>query len=183
MTNEKKEKKQKKLTKRVVLTIIAIILLAFAAFELIFWLITGQNAVKNTIDYVGDKTGMAEPNKETEAVVDGYTSFESVPETVTWTANTTDEPLTLKNMTDNTVDLAPKVYVDVNGDGTFTDDECLYNADGAKRIAPGNSIDTITLSKPLAAGNYIAQVSYSAYATGTNSEANGMIFNFNVVVQ
>lgn len=90
------------------------------------------------------------------------------------------------------VDLAPHVFVDVNGDGRFTEDECLFNpvVKDAKGnvtsygafLAPGDAIDEITLSKPLKAGTYQGQVQYTAVHHGTTTQANGMSMPFTAVV-
>lgn len=169
--------------KRRVMPIIGIILIALAALELIIWLVTGQNALNNMVNYVGDSTGVSQPNQDVQGTVSSYTSFESVPDTVTWQADTTQENLTLRNLDGNPVDLAPQIYVDLNNDGSFSDDECLYNADESSRLSPGTQITTIDLTRTIPQGTYNAEVVYRAFLQGTDQSANGMNFNFALTVQ
>lgn len=164
------------------LTILGLLLLAIAVIQLLVWMMFGQNAIKNTIDYVGSATGLIQTNEDVEAEISGYTSFESIPESVSWTAGASEQPIVLKNLEGNDVDLAPRIYVDLDGDGELSDDECVYNEDCSKRIAPGNQLDSVELDKEVPAGTYYAEVRYSAYMEGTDAEANGMTFGFTLTV-
>lgn len=174
------------------LAIIGIILLAAALFTFIFWLITGQNPVRNAVDYVGDQTGVVETNKDVKGTVEGYTSFESTPDQ-TWAVGELEQKMTIRNLAGNAVDVCPHVYVDTNKDGKFSDDECVYNVpeyddngnvtNDTTRIAPGHEIDTITLTHALEKGDYDAQIVYTTYFTGTDNAANGMNFTFHVSVE
>lgn len=169
--------------KRRFLPILLLILTAVVALDLLGLLMTGQDTVKNTVDYIGSKTRVAEPNKDVKGTIDEYSSFESVPENITWTAGSAEQNITLKNLDGNTVDLAPQIYVDLNNDNEFTDDECFFNADCSKRIQPGNSVDKVTLSKEMPAGTYKAEVVYKAFDalnTGSDTPVNGMNFDFTV---
>lgn len=169
--------------KRRILPIIALILILLGILELIFWLIAGQNATKNIVDYIGDRTGITETNKDVKGKIDDYTSFESIPTSVSWSANSTDQNITLKNLEGNSVELAPQIYVDLNDNNKFSKNECLYNADATKRIKPGKSIHTVTLNTTIPAGTHKAKVVYRAFIhndDGSDSVANGMSFDFTV---
>lgn len=177
------------IVRRRVLPILGIILCILAVFELVFWLITGQNAAENTINYVGSATGLTQPNADVHGEVTGYTSFVSTPD-VTWSLSDTEHSISIQNVDGNEVDLCPHIYIDVNGDGDYTEDECyynpiIYNSDGSvksygDRLAPGNSITSVTLSKDLdlAPGTYNARVSYTSFMAGTDDMANGMNMPF-----
>jgi len=165
-----------------ILPILGMILLILAALELIIWLVAGQNAIQNTIDYIGSNTGITQPNKDVHAQESGYTSFESLPENISWQAGTTTQSITLSNLDGNGVDVAPEIYVDLNGDGTFSSDECVYNADDTKRLSPGTNINTVDINQEIPAGTYNAEVLYKTYFQGTDQGANGMNFPFSLTV-
>lgn len=168
--------------KRRILPILLIILLAACVLNLIGILMTGQDTAKNTVNYIGEKAHVTEPNKDVKGVIDEYSSFESVPENITWTANSAEQNILLKNLDGNTVDLAPQIYVDLNRDGSFADDECVFNSDCGKRLQPGKSADSITLEKDVPAGTYKAEVVYRAF-DGPDTPVNGMNFDFTVNVK
>lgn len=172
--------------KRRKLAILAVVFLALAIIELIVWLTTSQNAVKNAVDYIGSTTGLVNTNSDVKAQIEEYTSFESIPETIDWKAGTLEQPITLKNLDGNTVELAPQIYVDLDSDGSFSDDECVYNADMSRRIQAGNSVSSITLDHEVPAGTYDAEVVYRAFDRaddGTETAVNGMNFSFTLEVQ
>lgn len=172
--------------KRRLLAIIALLLIVLSVLELALWAATGQNAAKNVVNYVGDRTGVTKPNEDVKGKVDEYTSFESIPESITWKAGSDTQDLTLKNLDDNTVELAPQVYVDLNGNGKFSKKECVYNSDASSRIQPGKSVKSITLNQSIPSGTYKGRVVYKAFIhhkDGSDSAANGMNFDFQVDVK
>lgn len=170
--------------KRRVWPAIVLLVAAIAAICLIYYLFTRQNAPKNAIDYIGDKTGIVNTNSEVKGEIAGYTSFESVQDQV-WDSADETQPLLLKDLEGNPVDICPRVYLDLDKDGRFTDDECIWKLgnDGQGRIAPGHEVDTISPDRKLAKGSYDAQVVYLAYMQGTDTPANGMNFSFKVTVK
>lgn len=170
--------------KRKVWPIIIFFLSAFFLFFLIYFLLTGQNMPRNAIDYIGDQTGIIESNGDVNGKIAGYTSFESVPDQE-WDSSSDTQPILLKNMVNNPVDLCPSVYVDMDKDGAYEDDEMVWTSgdNEQRRIAPGNEIDTIKPDRKLEKGNYNAQVVYAAYMHGTDTPANGMNFAFKVTVK
>lgn len=140
--------------------------------------------------YIGEKGKDSGSDKTTSgknANGNDYTSFKSVPDTLTWSASSFEQSIPLVNLEGNTVDLAPLIYVDLNHDGNFSDSECVYNADAAERLAPGHSVDKVTLTREIPAGTCPAEVKYLAFdgkkADGTDLQANGMNFDFNVNAQ
>ena len=44
------------------------------------FVLTGQNYLVNAVDYVGDSTGLRKSNADAHAVIEEYTSFQSVPD-------------------------------------------------------------------------------------------------------
>lgn len=61
----------------------------------------------------------------------------------------------------NPVDSSPSVYVDLDGNGTFDDSECVYNAPDSsgygKLLAAGSEVDSIELNRKVPAGTYKAR--------------------------
>ena len=172
--------------KRRKLAILALILIILTIAELAVWFITGQNAIKNTANYIGSQTNLTQPNKDVKGTVDETTAFESMPETVTWNAGSTEQSITLKNIEGNSVELAPQIFVDFNNDGKFADNECVFNSDAKQRIQAGKEVNSVKINKQIPAGTYKAEVIYKAFVHSKNGEdtpVNGMNFNFNLVVQ
>ncbi|MGN8739530.1 hypothetical protein [Bilifractor sp. HCP3S3_D3] len=159
------------------------IVVVVAILCLICFLLTRQNPAQNTIDYIGDKTGIVNTNSEVKGEITGYTSFESVQDQ-TWSSASKKQPILLKNLKNNPVDLCPSVYLDLNKDGKFAEDECVWTAGNGSenRIAPGSELKEITLDHTPEKGSYDAQVIYHAYMHGTDTPANGMNFAFKVTV-
>lgn len=144
--------------------------------------------------------------KDPTAEVGGYSSYASVPDQ-TWAANTTEQDVTLtlpKNVSikdaegndisyENPVISSPHIYVDLNNDGEFSEDECIYNpvtydedgniSDYGDMLKPGNTIDHITLTQGLPAGTYNAKVLWTSLIAENNQPANPMVFNFTITVQ
>ena len=136
--------------------------------------------------------GMA--TSQANAAFGGTTTFQSPREDeATWQANSITQHFTLANPTGNSVDMAPHIYVDLNENGAFEEDECVFNPierDGAGNvvdwgcfIAPGKQIDSITLSRTIPEGTYAARLSFTALDTRTHEEANPMSFAFTLHVQ
>lgn len=146
------------------------------------------------------------PNREQHAIIGSYSSYESVADQ-TWKAGETHQKIQLslpKTVTiqgkdgenvsyTNPIEAAPHVYIDFNKDGSYTDDECVYNPierddEGnitklGSVVKPGNSITEIELTKPLDAGEYDAEVLWTGITTDTQQLANPMSFLFHITVE
>ncbi len=166
---------------RVVIAVLAALVALWAGI----FFITGQNAVKNTADYIGDATGVTAPNASVRAEIEEHTTFQSVPN-VLWKEGERDVGLLIANPEGNPVDMAPHVFIDVNGDGSFTEDECVWNPQDSSGegdlLAPGSKVDQIHLDRLLKPGVYDGQVVFTAYHVGSHAPANGMTMAFKAKV-
>lgn len=144
-------------------------------------------------------------NPGAKAVIGQYASYQSIDDQV-WDADsmTQDVMLVLPDTVNtsgidgeeitypNPVYAAPHIYVDLNSDGSFDDDECVFNpiamnpdgsvADLGQMLKPGNMIDKIELTKPLTAGDYDAQLIWTGIRSDTQEMANPMLFRFHLKV-
>jgi len=141
--------------------------------------------------YMTDVTGVTHNNADAHATVSHQTSFQSTPDQ-SWEAGALTVPCPVVNLESNPVDMSPHLYVDLDGNGAFTEDECLFNpityeSDGSVSswgnfLAPGQSLEQIDLVRPLSAGTYDCKMVYTAVHTGTAEQANGMVMNFSATV-
>jgi len=177
--------------KKIAAIILGVILLLIALVLVVGSVVTGVSPAEIPA-YWADQTGITQNN--TEAAMDSeqlYTTFESVPD-CTWVAGTTTQPIRLVNAAGNPVDLAPHVYVDVNGDGEFAEDECVWNpveyddegnvTSWGALIAPGNQVSQIEIDREIPEGTYAAHVTFTALLLETHDLTNPMSFDFTVTV-
>lgn len=179
----RRKRQQRARMAAIICAIISAVLLAFALLS--------SGPAADALSYIGDATGISSANAEARATVDEYTTFQSTPD-ATWEAGARDVPLLIANPTGNPVDMAPHVYLDVNADGAFTEDECLFNPivyrldnsvdSYGSFIAPGTQLDSITLTHPIDAGTYEGAVVYTALHVDSHTPANGMTMHFTVTV-
>ena len=77
----------------------------------------------------------------------------------------------------NPVDSSPSIYVDLNGDGKYSDSECVYNApDGTgygKLLRPGSEVDSIELTQKVPAGTYKALTVWRSVLASDHSKPAG----------
>lgn len=177
----------------------------FAIIMVLMSLNNGVNPIYQP-SYMLDQAGIVHNNKEQHAIIGSYSAYESVVDQ-TWKAGETHQDIRLSlpanvNFTDkdgehhsetNPVDAAPHIYVDINHDGEYTEDECIfnpikYNDDGSIEeiggmIKPGNEIRSVELTKPLEAGEYDAKVVWTGVTSDTHEMANPMTFMFHIIVE
>lgn len=160
----------------------------------------GSTVSASAPSYIESETTTAHPTEVTGAAV-SYAAYESVPDQQ-WKANALEQTIRLAlpgsvieadgSSVDNPVDAAPHIYVDVNGDGTFSEDECVYNAmtygadgritDYGKFLRAGTEVNTITLNQALKAGIYNAELVWTGVLASDRTPANPMSFNFVITV-
>lgn len=160
--------------------IIVIVIAIIAATDILIMGATGVDPAKTALDYFGSNPAPLE-SKDNAAIE--YTSFESTPD-VKWSLADQTHKIRINNDKANPVDMCPHVFIDLNHDGSFTDDECVfnpvkYNDDGSvasfgSRIAPGKSINEITFTRDVQPGDYDAVVRYDAFMSGSEEQGNGM---------
>lgn len=180
--------------------IVAVLVVVLIAFSLA----TGV-APQDAPAYFADATGITHNNADAHATIE-YATYESTPDQ-TWKAGETHQDMVLRlpaeatskdengnDVTnDNPVIAAPHVYVDINGDGRFSDDELVFNPidrnqDGTVKsygefLEPGQQIDGVDLTQTLQAGTYDAETLWTPLSKGDNSEANPMTFKWRLTVE
>lgn len=150
-----------------------------------------------------DQAAIVAANADAKAGVTTYAAYASVPDQ-SWVAGETSQRMTIQlpatathtnadgeEVTeDNPVYAAPHVYVDLDGDGEFAEDECLWNpmerdADGTvtnvgQLLRPGNEVSEVELARPLDAGEYDAELLWTGVLADTHELANPISFRFRV---
>lgn len=172
------------------------ILCTCLALAVLLWAsVIAHDAIPSIVPTLfAEQTQSERATERAHAAITGTTTFQSMSEDdALWQANATTQHVTLANPSGNSVDMAPHIHVDLNDDGTFEDDECVFNPierDGAGDvvdwglfIAPGKQVETITLSRPVPEGQYAAQLSFTALDANTHDETNPMSFEFTLNAQ
>lgn len=186
-----------------VLPIIVIAVLAACAVYGIAGAVTYRAHSAGTAEaptYISSETST--PAKtETKGAAVAYAAYESVPDQ-TWKTGALEQNIRIalpgtvigENGTSeaNPVDAAPHIYVDLNGDGVFDRDECVYNAptyddDGNVQayglfLHAGTEVNEITLTRPLDAGEYDAELVWTGIMQSDHTPANPMTFQFKITV-
>lgn len=159
-----------------------------------------SEAQTDTPSYIAGET--TKPAKtETKGAAVAYAAYESVTDQ-NWKANALEQSIRLAlpgtvtgtdgKSTANPVDAAPHIYVDLNGDEVFDRDECVYNAltydaDGNVEsyglfLHAGTEVNEITLTRPLDAGEYDAELVWTGIMQSDHTPANPMTFQFKITV-
>lgn len=83
--------------------------------------------------------------------------------------------------------------MDLNADGEFSEDECVFNpmtfdkngkiTDIGALLQAGNQIDSVELTRPIDQGEYDAEVVWTGITSDTHEMANPMTFQFHLTVQ
>ena len=149
-------------------------------------------SVSSLFHYEGQMSEWSAEEEPEEGGEIDYTTFQSIPDPTVWKEGSATQDLLLVNPEGNSVDLAPRVFVDLDGDGQFSSTECVYNplmqdesgeiADLGTLIAPGCQIESVELNRSLAAGTYRACVSFDSYLSGSHDLANPLTFTFSLEV-
>lgn len=94
---------------------------------------------------------------------------------------------------ENPVLAAPSVWVDLDGDGSFGEGECVFNepsyddqgnvVDAGRALQPGYEVDSITLTREVPAGTYAARTLWTPVSAADGTPANPMSFSWNLTVQ
>lgn len=161
---------------------------------------SGSEAQTATPSYIAGET--TKPAKtETKGAAVAYAAYESVTDQ-TWKAGALEQSIRLAlpgtvtgtdgKSTANPIDAAPHIYVDLNGDGVFDRDECVYNAptydaDGNVEsyglfLHAGTEVTKITLTQPLDAGTYDAELVWTGIMQSDHTLANPMTFRLKITV-
>ena len=123
-----------------------------------------------------------------------YASYEATMDSE-WRANAIDQNFSLSLPASSThggttgknpVDSSPSVYVDIDSDGDFEPDECVYNAPDSSGygslLRAGSRVDSIELTRPLDAGTYSALTVWRSVLVGTSTPAGHTSFAWTLKV-
>lgn len=181
------------------------VLIAAALVSLLLYLNTGVAPIYQP-QYIADQTGITNNRKDPKAEIGSYSAYQSVPDQI-WTAGETHQEIRLvlpatvttkdkynrEVSYSNPVDAAPHIYVDLNADGEFSEDECVFNpmtfdkngkiTDIGALLQAGNQIDSVELTRPIDQGEYDAEVVWTGITSDTHEMANPMTFQFHLTVQ
>lgn len=149
-----------------------------------------------TFDTTQDNTQatITDHGKKPNVNVEGSIIYQSpAVENETWKAGSLEQEFLISNPASNTDDLAGHIYVDLNGDGELSEDECVYNPityaeDGSvesygKFISPGNELTDITITQKIPKGKYKAALQFTAVDIATKTLDNSMNFDFELTVE
>ena len=133
-----------------------------------------------------------EPNAVVRLGEEGVALFQSPSHAdMTWSAGTTSQYFVMANPEGNTMAISPHIWVDVDGDGMFDPDECVYNkcaysgvriASYGEFIAVGRQVEDIEIDRVLDVGEYKAVVDYYAVDGETRKCRDSKEFEFNLKV-
>lgn len=138
------------------------------------------------------QTEGAEPSQPVASIE--YASYEATMDGG-WRANTIDQNFSLMlpasatyggTTGKNPVDSSPSIYVDLDADGDFEPDECVYNAPDSSGygslLHAGSRVDSIKLTRPLDAGTYSALTVWRSVLAETPIPAGETAFAWTLTV-
>lgn len=138
------------------------------------------------------QTEGAEPSQPVASIE--YASYEATMDGG-WRANTIDQNFSLMlpasatyggTTGKNPVDSSPSIYVDLDADGDFEPDECVYNAPDSSGygslLRAGSRVDSIKLTRPLDAGTYSALTVWRSVLAETPIPAGETAFAWTLTV-
>lgn len=143
--------------------------------------------------YMDGQTQTEEVSTQPVASIE-YASYEATMDGE-WRANAIDQIFSLSLPASSThggttgknpVDSSPSIYVDINADGDFEPDECVYNAPDSSGyghlLRAGSRVDSIELVRPLDAGTYSALTVWRSVLAGTSTPAGHTSFAWTLTV-
>ena len=138
------------------------------------------------------QTEGAEPSQPVASIE--YASYEATMDGG-WRANTIDQNFSLMlpasatyggTTGKNPVDSSPSIYVDLDADGDFEPDECVYNVPDSSGygslLHAGSRVDSIKLTRPLDAGTYSALTVWRSVLAETPIPAGETAFAWTLTV-
>ena len=123
-----------------------------------------------------------------------YASYEATMDSE-WRANAIDQNFSLSLPASSThggttgknpVDSSPSIFADLDADGDFEPDECVYNPPDSSGygslLRAGSRVDSIKLTRPLDAGVYDALTVWRSVLAGTSTPAGHTSFAWTLTV-
>ena len=143
--------------------------------------------------YMDGQTQTEEVSTQPVASIE-YASYEATMDSE-WRANAIDQNFSLSlpafstpdgTTGKNPVDSSPSIYVDINADGDFEPDECVYNAPDSSGyghlLRAGSRVDSIELTRPLDSGTYDAMTLWRSVLAGSSTPAGETAFAWTLTV-
>lgn len=143
--------------------------------------------------YMDGQTQTEEVSTQPVASIE-YASYEATMDGE-WAANAIDQIFSLSlpasatcggTTGKNPVDSSPSIYVDLDADGDFEPDECVYNPPDesgyGSLLHAGSRVDTIKLVRPLDAGVYDARTIWRSVLSGSSTPAGETAFAWSLTV-
>lgn len=143
--------------------------------------------------YMEGQTQTEEASTQPVASIE-YASYEATMDGE-WRANAIDQIFSLSlpasstrdgSTGKNPVDSSPSIYVDINADGDFEPDECVYNPPDSSGyghlLRAGSQVDNIQLTRPLDSGTYDALTVWRSVLAGTSTSAGQTSFAWTLTV-
>lgn len=147
-------------------------------------------------DYLAGMTGTAGATSKPVVSVD-YAAYDATVDSI-WKADTLTQDFRLslpstckyaKGKTGgNPILSSPSIWVDIDGNNQFSDNECVYNAPDKTGygafIRPGCEVNRIKLTQSVPAGTYSARTVWrSVLASDGKTPASSTSFDFNLTVE
>lgn len=147
-------------------------------------------------DFLSGMTGSADAVQKPVISVD-YAAYDATVDSV-WKADTLTQdfrlslPATCKyakgKTGGNPILSSPSIWVDIDGNNQFSDNECVYNAPDKTGygafIRPGCEVNRIKLTQSVPAGTYSARTVWrSVLASDGKTPASSTSFDFNLTVE
>lgn len=144
--------------------------------------------------YMEGQTQTEEVSTQPVASIE-YASYEATMDSAEWRANAIDQNFSLALPASSThggttgknpVDSAPSIFADLDADGDFEPDECVYNPPDdsgyGSLLRAGSRVDSIELTRPLDAGTYSALTVWRSVIAGTATPAGETAFAWTLTV-
>lgn len=174
-----------------------VLLLPLALCALLLCLSLSLCSPSSSPDYLAGMTGTAGADQNTPVVSVDYAAYDASVDSC-WKAGSMTQdfrlslPATCKyakgKTGGNPILSSPSIWVDMDGNNQFSDNECVYNAPDKTGygafIRPGCEVNRIKLTQSVPAGTYSARTVWrSVLASDGKTPASSTSFDFNLTVE
>lgn len=174
-----------------------VLLLPLALCALLLCLSLSLCSPSSSPDYLAGMTGTAGADQNTPVVSVDYAAYDASVDSC-WKAGSMTQdfrlslPATCKyakgKTGGNPILSSPSIWVDMDGNNQFSDNECVYNAPDKTGfgafIRPGCEVNRIKLTQSVPAGTYSARTVWnSVLARDGKTPAGSTSFDFNLTVE
>lgn len=174
-----------------------VLLLPLALCALLLCLSLSLCSPSSSPDYLAGMTGTAGADQNTPVVSVDYAAYDASVDSC-WKAGSMTQdfrlslPATCKyakgKTSGNPILSSPSIWVDMDGNNQFSDNECVYNAPDKTGygafIRPGCEVNRIKLTQSVPAGTYSARTVWrSVLASDGKTPASSTSFDFKLTVE